>query len=224
MDLMPVTSNTPTCDFFRDSHWYVEYLQVSLEVFKTGTAITRALHPVYEDRNLLLIHIHRKVMVSLPKAQFPKRTKKVPEVDQRCMECICQAVSNCDKSLKCYNAGDSAYYCGPYAISWAYWHDGGRPGYKGRAHDFETCLNNKTCAEQAVRGYMRRYGRDCDRNGVIDCTDFARIHKLGFGQCSSDSIIYTDYWQKFEFCYIGHAEDKVPSNNGKNKKQPRELW
>ncbi|GFR33491.1 hypothetical protein TNCT_637941 [Trichonephila clavata] len=146
------------------------------------------------------------VLVACVAAQYPSRKpeEKVPEVDQRCMECLCQASSNCDETLKCHNAGGSAYFCGPYVISWAYWHDGGRPGDKGRAHDFETCLSNKTCAEQAVRGYMRKYGQDCDGSGTIDCFDFARIHKLGFGQCNSESILNTDYWEKFEICYVGY--------------------
>ncbi|XP_035222903.1 lysozyme-like [Stegodyphus dumicola] len=129
---------------------------------------------------------------------------KVPEVDQRCLDCICQASSNCDETLKCHNAGGDAYFCGPYVISWAYWHDGGRPGDKGRAHDFETCLNNKTCAEEAVRGYMRKYGQDCDGSGNIDCFDFARIHKLGFGACGGNAIHNSDYWEKFEICYAGY--------------------
>ncbi|CAL1277527.1 unnamed protein product [Larinioides sclopetarius] len=85
---------------------------------------------------------------------------------------------------------------------------------------FETCLSNKTCAEQAVRGYMRKYGQDCDRNGVIDCSDFARIHKLGYGQCSSDSILNTDYWEKFEICYIGYAGDNDANNYGNNGNIP----
>ncbi|GBM09980.1 hypothetical protein AVEN_86848-1 [Araneus ventricosus] len=168
----------------------------------------------------LLQAVFLTVLVACVTAQLPTRTQKVPEIDQRCMECLCQASSNCDESLKCHNAGGDAYFCGPYVISWAYWHDGGRPGDKGRAHDFETCLNNKTCAEKAVRGYMRKYGRDCDRSGAIDCFDFARIHKLGFGQCSSDSILDTDYWEKFEICYIGYAEDNVASNYGNNGNIP----
>ncbi|CAL1299503.1 unnamed protein product [Larinioides sclopetarius] len=49
---------------------------VSLEVFKTGTAITRALHPVYEDRNLLLFHVHRKMMVKVfQKGYYHLRSK-----------------------------------------------------------------------------------------------------------------------------------------------------
>ncbi|XP_054714228.1 lysozyme-like [Uloborus diversus] len=150
------------------------------------------------------------IAACLTSAQSVRRkpNEKVPEMDQRCLDCICQASSNCDESLKCHNAGQS-YFCGPYVISWAYWHDGGRPGDKGRAHDFETCLNNKTCAEQAVKGYMRKYGQDCDRSGQINCYDFARIHKLGFGSCGGLEIQNTDYWEKFEICYDGYN----PSND-----------
>ncbi|GIX92934.1 lysozyme [Caerostris darwini] len=154
----------------------------------------------------LLQAVFLALLAASVSAQYPSRPKpanpKIPEVDQRCMDCLCQASSDCDETIKCHNAGGNSYFCGPYVISWAYWHDGGRPGDKGRAHDFENCLTNKTCAEEAVRGYMRKYGQDCDSNGVIDCQDFARIHKLGFGQCGGDAILDTDYWQKFEVCYI----------------------
>ncbi|XP_042897898.2 lysozyme 2 [Parasteatoda tepidariorum] len=140
------------------------------------------------------------VFAGLALAQQQPPSKKIPEMDHRCLDCICQASSNCDETLKCHTAG-SSYFCGPYVVSWAYWHDGGRPGDKGRAHDFETCLNNRTCAEEAVRGYMRKYGQDCDANQYIDCWDFARIHKLGFGACGGNEIVDTDYFQKFAICY-----------------------
>lgn len=157
------------------------------------------------------------VLVACVLAQIPNRRKppkiKVPEVDQRCMECLCQASSNCDETIKCHNAGGDNYFCGPYVISWAYWHDGGRPGDKGRAHDFETCLTNKTCAQEAVRGYMRKYGQDCDRSGDIDCYDFARIHKLGYGNCGGDAILDTDYWEKLEICYSGYQPPYIGNND-----------
>ena len=68
----------------------------------------------------------------------------------------------------------SGAYCGPYLLSWAYWSDGGQPG-----GDYATCANNKGCAQQAVQGYMNKWERDCNGDGLIDCTDFAAIHKLG---------------------------------------------
>ncbi|KAF8781621.1 hypothetical protein HNY73_011999 [Argiope bruennichi] len=70
---------------------------------------------------------------------------------------------------------------------------------------------------------MRKYGQDCDRSGAIDCFDFARIHKLGYGQCSSDSILDTDYWEKFEICYVGYPDDNVASNYGNNDKIPGQF-
>lgn len=79
--------------------------------------------------------------------------------------------------------------------------------------DFETCLTNRTCAEEAVRGYMRKYGQDCDASAYVDCYDYARIHKLGFGQCSGDAILSTDYWEKFEICYGGDNQPYDPPIN-----------
>lgn len=103
---------------------------------------------------------------------------------QQCLDCICQvnkiiqyrlsspyhlelccstlnffkkASSGCDLSKKCQNAAGGAYFCGPYQISWSYWSDGNKPGFNGGPHDFENCLNNKQCAEQAVTGYMSKY-------------------------------------------------------------------
>ncbi|KAF8781622.1 Lysozyme 3 like protein [Argiope bruennichi] len=154
----------------------------------------------------LLQVVFLAVLAVCVKAQY---NDLIPEVDQRCMECLCYAGSHCDLTLKCHNPGGGNYYCGPYVISWAYWHEGGRPGDYGGPHDFETCLNNKTCAEQAVRGYMRVYGKDCDRSGTIDCYDFVRIHKLGAAGCKSDSILNTQFWKNFESCYGSFNNNNV---------------
>lgn len=79
--------------------------------------------------------------------------------------------------------------------------------------DFETCLTNRTCAEEAVRGYMRKYGQDCDGNGEINCDDFVRIHKLGFGACGGEAILDTDYWKKYDICYYGYQPDDYSNSN-----------
>lgn len=68
---------------------------------------------------------------------------------------------------------------------------------------------------------MRKYGRDCDKLNevVIDCSDFARIHKLGYGACGDESIYNTDYYGKFAICYDGYAGSDnnagVYSNDGR---------
>ncbi|GFW75467.1 uncharacterized protein TNCV_4426501 [Trichonephila clavipes] len=154
----------------------------------------------------LLLLIPLAIFTTCVSAQWPAKVR-APEVDQNCMECICQASTSCDETVKCHYDGANNYFCGPYVISWAYWFDGGKHGNRGQPGDFETCVTNKTCAEQTVRGYMRRYGRDCDGSGTIDCADFARIHKLGFGQCSSNSILDTPYWENFELCNMENQND-----------------
>ncbi|GFS89004.1 uncharacterized protein NPIL_473341, partial [Nephila pilipes] len=148
-----------------------------------------------------------------PQQQEPQEPQQeqrpyVPDVDQSCMECICQASSSCDLTAKCNYEGTHDYFCGPYVISWAYWYDGGKHGFTGKPDDFETCLVDKECAEKTVRGYMRRYGRDCDGSGTVDCSDFARMHKLGFKQCGSDSILDSAYWQSFELCHMDNVDEK----------------
>lgn len=47
--------------------------------------------------------------------------------------------------------------------------DAGKLGDLGNKFDFEKCLNTKNCAENTIRNYMRKYGQDCDGDGVIDC-------------------------------------------------------
>lgn len=100
------------------------------------------------------------------------------EPDRHCLDCICQASSGCKKNIQCHNSGNGQYYCGPYQISWAYWADAGKPGDAGFANDFEQCLVKKSCSEAAVRGYMKKYGNDCNGDGHVDCLDYAAIHKV----------------------------------------------
>ncbi|GFU08055.1 uncharacterized protein NPIL_499381 [Nephila pilipes] len=126
------------------------------------------------------------------------KQKKYKKSKNKCH--IPKASSSCNLTIGCKSKGADDYFCGPYWISWAYWYDGGRHGNTGKPEDFQNCLIDKECAEKTVRGFMRRYGRDCDDNGTVDCADFARIHKLGFKQCSRDSILDTGYWQRFELC------------------------
>ena len=91
----------------------------------------------------------------------------------------------------------SGYYCGPLQISWPYWADGGKLGDKGQKHDFEDCLTSKECAEKTMRNYMRKYSQDCNGDGLINCVDFAILHKTGYRQCQQSTIENTAYWREF---------------------------
>ncbi|RWS14141.1 Lysozyme 1-like protein, partial [Dinothrombium tinctorium] len=128
-------------------------------------------------------------------------------ITQECLDCICYASTGCDTTKGCHNAGPNSYFCGPFQISWAYWADAGKPGGTGAPHDFEKCLNSKKCAEQTVAGYMQKWAVDCNKDGVINCLDFAAIHKFGPNQCSTKSLLSTEYWNRFKEtrCYSTHS-------------------
>uniref|UniRef100_A0A1B6MU71 lysozyme n=1 Tax=Graphocephala atropunctata TaxID=36148 RepID=A0A1B6MU71_9HEMI len=91
-------------------------------------------------------------------------------VSDKCLHCLCLANTNCNWNIGCTDQG----VCGGQAIGGPYFQDCNVPGrsYKG-------CANNRKCADTCVRNYMARYKKDCDGNGIINCWDFARIHRLG---------------------------------------------
>ncbi|UYV81253.1 hypothetical protein LAZ67_20000486, partial [Cordylochernes scorpioides] len=126
-----------------------------------------------------------------------------------CSEVVCvQASTECNLRQGCHNAGGDAYFCGPYTISWGYWAEAGKPGQDpSNVHecvcvsDFEICLKDKQCAENTVRGYMARYGQDCDGDHEITCADYARMHKAGRYSCNGTWVDDTIYWQRIEECF-----------------------
>ncbi|XP_076327795.1 lysozyme 2-like [Tachypleus tridentatus] len=123
-------------------------------------------------------------------------------VSQECLICLCEASSGCDFSAQCHSSEDGNYFCGAYMITYAYWKEGGSPGYDpSNPHDFEVCLKDRKCAEEAVVGYMEKWKNDCDNDGKITCKDFARIHKAGPIGCNTTWVLNTDYWDVFKKCF-----------------------
>ncbi|RWS12528.1 Destabilase-like protein [Dinothrombium tinctorium] len=112
-------------------------------------------------------------------------------VPKECLKCICEASSNCNLKQQCFNG-----HCGPYLISQKYWIDGGKLG-----SDHVQCTTNKTCAERSIQNYMLKYYKDCNNDGIVDCDDFAAIHKLG-PDCNSQSLYFSEYWKHFEYCSV----------------------
>ncbi|XP_052869241.1 lysozyme-like [Anopheles cruzii] len=114
-----------------------------------------------------------------------------------CLSCICEASSGCDASVRC--SGD---VCGMFRITWAYWADAGKPVQLGDSpdsqHAYANCANEPYCAARTVQGYMRKFGQDCNGDGVIDCFDHAIIHKLGGYNCKNQVPIV--YQSKIDEC------------------------
>ncbi|RWS29846.1 Lysozyme 1-like protein [Leptotrombidium deliense] len=88
-----------------------------------------------------------------------------------------------------------------FQIDKQYWTLAGRAGYRGAANDFERCVRDKNCAKHTVRAFMNKYSFDCNNDGLIDCFDFALIHRKGAKRCKESEIYTTDYWTRFETCY-----------------------
>lgn len=48
---------------------------------------------------------------------------------------------------------------------------------------YANCANEPFCAAKTIQGYMKKFGQDCNEDGVIDCYDYAAIHKHGGYGC-----------------------------------------
>ncbi|KAF5270630.1 hypothetical protein FQA39_LY01368 [Lamprigera yunnana] len=120
----------------------------------------------------------------------------------KCLGCICEAISGCNITRMC--TGD---ICGPFSITWAYWADGNKPTIKQQHHDeptaYANCANDPYCSAAAVQGYMDKFYQDCNGDNVVDCDDFAAIHKLGGYGCRQPLPDF--YVQRYQQCkaFIG---------------------
>lgn len=126
-----------------------------------------------------------------------------PPVSEICLGCICEAVSNCNQSLRC--TGD---VCGVFRITWPYWADAGKPVLaQDKPEDdgaYARCANEPYCAARAVQGYMAKYAQDCTGDGVVDCYDYAALHRLGGYGCRGN--LDQAFQDKFSRCMVQVAQ------------------
>ncbi|KAG5308744.1 LYS2 protein, partial [Acromyrmex insinuator] len=117
-------------------------------------------------------------------------------VSQVCLGCICEVSSGCNTTIGC-----SETVCGPFAITWGYWSDAGKPTLNSEPlsdNAYAKCVNDPYCAAAAVQNYMTKFGHDCTGNGVIDCEDYLRIHRLGANGCTG--ALNSKYENRFKLC------------------------
>ncbi|XP_073979731.1 lysozyme 2-like isoform X2 [Rhodnius prolixus] len=121
----------------------------------------------------------------------------IEPVSELCLGCICEAASNCNRTLQCN--GD---VCGIFRITWAYWADANKPTLDlDNASDpgaYARCVNEPKCAANTVVSYMNRFAQDCNNDGLVNCWDYARIHKLGGYGCKAP--LNADFDAKFTNC------------------------
>nr|XP_045609372.1 lysozyme-like isoform X1 [Procambarus clarkii]XP_045609373.1 lysozyme-like isoform X2 [Procambarus clarkii]XP_045609374.1 lysozyme-like isoform X3 [Procambarus clarkii]XP_045609375.1 lysozyme-like isoform X3 [Procambarus clarkii] len=109
------------------------------------------------------------------------------EMTDDCLGCLCDASTRCNKAMGCHSV--NLKVCGPFLISKPYWNEAGKPVLNERddpyaENAFNDCVHDYTCSVKTIRNYMAKYGKDCNGDGVIDCDDFARLHKFGYTDCS----------------------------------------
>ena len=128
---------------------------------------------------------------------FPDKPPVI-EMSSECMECICEAASGCNLEAKCTGLplDETGRTCGPFQLSSNYWRLGGRIG-----GDFETCVTEKECAEKTVTRFIQRMAFDCNEDGVVDCLDYAAIHRAGPKSCNTQWLSESTFWNSFEQCY-----------------------
>ncbi|KAG6458223.1 lysozyme [Manduca sexta] len=111
-------------------------------------------------------------------------TTFIPNLTERCYRCLCYVSTKCDRSYGC--AGG---YCGPFNISRVYWVDAGKVVMKEddpeRNHAWADCARNYFCAKKIIEGYLQRFGKDCNGDGVTNCFDYMMVNGNGGYGCTA---------------------------------------
>ncbi|XP_049855937.1 lysozyme 2-like [Schistocerca gregaria] len=124
----------------------------------------------------------------------------LPEADDACLGCLCEATSGCNMSAMCL---PQRTLCGPFLVAPQYWRDAGSPLLRGdwptNPGAYYRCVTDIFCAAATVRGYLSRYAQDCNWDGRVDCDDYARIHYMGGHQCTLP-VEHLGYYKVFREC------------------------
>ncbi|XP_066975787.1 lysozyme-like [Macrobrachium rosenbergii] len=131
-----------------------------------------------------------------------------------CIECLCKGATGCNMSAGCQSTYQGANFCGPFHISWQYWLDAGSPTIRGADEpsyeNFQDCTSEPFCSVRTVKKYLHKFiiskGVDCNKDGVIDCIDFALTQKLGGYNCDQEDNRPTKYYDRFYKCWNNTIE------------------
>ncbi|XKL66939.1 hypothetical protein PGB90_010359 [Kerria lacca] len=122
-----------------------------------------------------------------------------PGWTEKCLSCICEATSSCNQTLECLGE-----YCGMFLISRSYWIDAGSPVLQkdnvNETEAFQRCVTDPYCASRTVNQYVQRFIQDCNNDGILSCDDYARLHYLGYLQCTR-ALRNVTYYRIFQTCF-----------------------
>ncbi|XP_012235794.1 lysozyme [Linepithema humile] len=123
-----------------------------------------------------------------------------------CLGCICEVTSGCNNTIGCYGN-----VCGPFGITWGYWSDAGRLTINDEPSSnegaYSRCANDLQCSSRTIQRYMAKFSSDCTGNGVIDCDDYLRIHRLGAYGCTG--TLSALYETRYKLCMQAFAAYNV---------------
>ena len=108
---------------------------------------------------------------------------------------VFQASSKCDLNIGCISNGPNSL-CGAFQINYAYWDDAGQPGL-----NFEACAIDKQCSESVLETYIKKWGIDCNKDGIMDCYDHASVFRAGQQHCNAEWFFESQYWSDFRECF-----------------------
>lgn len=101
-----------------------------------------------------------------------------PVVTDVCLGCICEAVSGCDRTLKCSDG-----ICGLFGITWAYWADSGKPTLNGRgdakSEDGSYSILSEKCVMQTLEpnaNWFFSFPQLC-KWSILRCRIHPKIHE-----------------------------------------------
>lgn len=126
----------------------------------------------------------------------------LPNLSDACYNCLCHVSTECQLSHQCTKG-----YCGPFNISRVYWVDAGNVTLPDddpeRNHAWEDCARSFHCAKRIIEGYLERFGKDCNGDGVTDCYDYMMVNGNGGYGCTSPlnrSANGRRWLQRYEDC------------------------
>lgn len=128
----------------------------------------------------------------------------IPNLNTACLNCLCYVSTMCDMANGCVGG-----YCGPYNISKVYWVDAGKVVLPDddpeRNHAWEDCARSYPCAQRMIRGYLQRFGKDCNSDGVTNCFDYMMVNGNGGYGCTAPlnrSVNGRRWLKRFEECRL----------------------
>ncbi|KAJ0174826.1 hypothetical protein K1T71_009934 [Dendrolimus kikuchii] len=128
----------------------------------------------------------------------------IPNLSEACYRCLCYVSTGCNVNNQCVGG-----YCGPFNISRVYWVDAGmvvqREDDPERNHAWEDCALNYYCAQKIIEGYLQRFGKDCNGDGVTNCFDYMMVNGNGGYGCTAPlnrSVNGQRWLKRYEECKL----------------------